>query len=192
MTNLGRLLAMLVLTSACGVGDDDMPTPPSTPEPRLCSTDFSIAGQFTLGMPVPDEVNNETGMPPGDGMPDINGCWPIGTWTFTLTQTANTCDPAPTPAASYSFRTDYVDGPGGATDKQYQHTLLSPTGFPSTNWKVKVSSGGGGLCEGGIELYSADGKQSWNLHPAIDVFNTSGPIEGFGEYAEWADNQIPM
>lgn len=189
MTNSGRFLAVLVLTSACGVGDDEGPNnpPPSTPEPRLCTTDFSITGNFTLGMPVPDEVNNETGDPPGDGIPDINGCWPIGTWTFTMAVTANTCDPAPTPAASYSFRTDWVDGANG---KEYMHTLLAPTGI--ANHKVKVSSGGGGLCEAGIELYSPDGLKTWNLHPALNVFNTSGPLTGVGEYAEWSENQIPM
>jgi hypothetical protein len=186
MTNPGRL-SILALLTACGVGDNDKPELPSTPEPRLCSANLAITGTFTVNGTVPDDVNNTTKMPPGDGMPDFTGCWPTGTWQFNLAVTDNTCDPAPVPAADYRFRTDYVNDVGG--EPQYMYTLVAPA--LTTPYRLKVSSGGGGLCEGLIEIYSADGLQSWNLHPALNSFNMSGPLSGVGEYAEWSEPQYP-
>ena len=179
----GVLFALSV--GACGVGDDDNELP-NTPEPRLCSANLAIIGTFTLGAMVPDDVNNETGDPPGDGVPDFSGCWPTGTWTWTMTVSDNTCATPPAPAPSYSFRTDFVPDANG--DPQYQYTLLAPQ---NPNYTLKVSSGGGGLCEGLLELFSPDGLQSWNLHPTLNSFNMNGPLAGSGEYAEWRDNQIP-
>jgi hypothetical protein len=182
---LGSFTALLV--GACGVGDDDGTTPPPfTEDPRLCTANFTIAGSFTLGMAPPDDVNNDTGEPPGDGQPDIMGCWPTGTWTWTVAAADTTCATAPTPEASYSFRTDYVVTDG---DPGYAYTLVAPA--LTSNFRLKVSSGGGGLCEGGLEIFSADGKESWNLQPALDVFNASGPLTGVAEYALWKESQTP-
>ena len=68
-------VASLLLFAACGVGDDG--TDPVNPNPtaaeRLCSDTFELSGTFTLGMPSPDNVNNETQVAPGDGIPDIQG-----------------------------------------------------------------------------------------------------------------------
>ncbi len=187
MTNLGRLFGVLTLsaTAACGVGDDA--PPPSTPDPRICSANLSITGNFTLGMPAPDLVNNDTQMPPADGLPDVEGCWPVGTWTWTMAVVDNTCQTPPTPAPSYSFRTDYVLDANN--EPTYTYSLIAPTSFP--NYRLKVSSGGGGLCEGVIEFYTADGLESWILHPALDSFNMNGPLDGLAEYAQWSDAQYP-
>jgi hypothetical protein len=182
--SLGLLVSLAPLT-ACGVGDDG--GLPSTPEPRICSANLAITGNFTIGAMVPDKVNNTTNEPPGDGQPDFTGCWPTGTWTWTLAVADSNCATPPTPEASYSFRTDYVPDAGG--EPQYEHTLLAPQ--LTTNYRLKVSSGGGGLCEGILEIYSQDGKESWILHPALDVFNQSGPLTGVGEYAIWKEAQYP-
>ena len=175
-------LAPLLLFGACGVGDDG---PPSTPEPRICQAHFTVSGTFTLGMPSPDKVNNDTGAPPGDGMPDIMGCWPVGTWTFTLKQDDNNCAKEPTPLAEYKLNVAFIDDP---VEPDYMYTLVEPNPT-TTKTRQSVSSGGGGLCVANIEVFSEDGKQTWNLQPALDVFNMNGPLTGVAEYAEWKDSQ---
>lgn len=188
MGPMGRVLPILLLattSAACGVGDDGPGVEP-TPEPRICTTVLAITGTFTQSLAVPDDVNNDTQLPPGDGLPDFTGCWPVGTWTFSLALGENTCDTPPTPEASYSFRTDYVPDMNG--EPQYEYALLAPTPM---NYRLKVSSGGGGLCEGLIELYSDDALESWILHPALNTFNMNGPLGGEGEYAIWREPAYP-
>jgi hypothetical protein len=179
---LALLLSLPLVAAACGVGDDG---PPSTPEPRICEATFTVSGTFTLAMPAPDEVNNDTGDPPGDGKPDINGCWPVGTWAFTAALVDNTCKTPPTPLAEYRFNTTFIADP---VEPGYMYTLVTPSPA-TTKSRIGVSSGGGGLCEGKVELFSEDGKQTWILEPALNVFNTSGPLTGVGEYAEWNESQ---
>jgi hypothetical protein len=173
---------LLLAITGCGVGDDG---PPSTPEPRICQAHYTVSGQFTLGMPAPDKVNNDTGDPPGDGKPDIQGCWPVGNWTFTVANVDNDCKTPPTPLAQYQFTGTFVDDP---VEPGYTFTVVAPN--PSTSkTRIGVSSGGGGLCVGKLELFSEDFKQTWILEPSLNVFNTSGPLTGVAEYAEWADSQ---
>lgn len=179
-----RALVLCLLLTACGVGDDGVPT---TPEPRECLAHLNITGQFTMSQAAPDIVNNDTGDPPGDGKPDIMGCWPVGTWTFSAALVDNTCKTEPMLLAEYKFNGVYIPDP---TEPKYEFTLVTPDPG-SLNHRVHVSSGGGGLCEAGVELYSADGKQSWILQPALNTFNASGPLTGLGEYAEWKDAQYP-
>lgn len=179
----------LLLIGACGVGDDGGPTGPT--DPRLCTTSFSLTGTFTVGAAPPDAVNNETREPPGDGVPDIEGCWPTGTWTFTAAVKANTsnepdCAPQPTAPQSLQFKVDFVNDP---IEPTYTYTVIAPTTFKKTT--AKVTSGGGGLCEGLMELFSEDGLETFNFHPVLNVFNQNGPLEGQGEFARFSVNQIP-
>ena len=92
----------------------------------------------------------------------------------------STCATAPTLLPSYSFRTDY--GKNASNEPEYTYTLLSPSPTVMHN-SVKVSSGGGGLCEGILELFSDDGLQTWNMHPTLNTFNASGALGGQGEFA---------
>ncbi|MBL0212934.1 MAG: hypothetical protein IPQ07_03550 [Myxococcales bacterium] len=183
MANRGALVLCLGLgaLAACGVGDDG---PPSTPEPRLCQAHMSLTGSFTLGQAPPDHVNNDTGNAPGDGLPDIMGCWPVGTWAFSVSITDNTCAVAPTPLAEYKFTTTFVDDP---VEPDYTYAVVTPSPA-TTKSRVSVSSDAAG-CQGTIELFSEDGKQTWNLQPSLTAFNTNGPLTGSGEYAEWKDAQ---
>lgn len=178
----------LLLIGACGVGDDNGPTGPT--DPRLCTTEFNLTGTFTVGLAPPDVVNNETRDPPGDGVPDIEGCWPTGSWTFTAAVTANMsgeteCAPAPTTPQSLQFKVDFVND---AIEPSYTYTVLTPTTFKKST--VKVSSGGGGLCEGQMELFNEDGKEVFNFHPVLNVFNANGPLTGQGEFARFSTSQI--
>lgn len=161
-----------------------------TAEERLCTDTYSIAGTFTLGESSPDNVNNETGEAPGDGMPDIQGCWPAGTWTFALTRIDGDCSPAPTIPPSFSFEVDFIADP---IEPDFMETLIAPAvgSGPAADYRLHVSQGGGGLCEGGLEVFTADGKESYNLHPVLDVFNVSGPLIGSGEFSRFSKNQIP-
>jgi hypothetical protein len=174
----------LLVVSACGVGDDG---PPSTPEPRTCLAHLALTGTFTMSQASPDNQNNNTGDPPGDGIPDIQGCWPVGVWTFTASVVDNTCAAAPELQSQYKFTGVFVPDP---VTPDYTFTLNAPD--PNTmHHRVGVSEGGGALCSGSVELYSDDGLKSWILDPALNVFNTSGPLTGQGEYAEWTVAQYP-
>jgi hypothetical protein len=179
----------LLLIGACGVGDDGgLPGPT---DPRLCTTEFNLTGSFTVGMAPPDNVNNDTQQPPGDGVPDIEGCWPTGMWTFTAAVTTNTpgeteCAPAPTAPTQIQFKVDFVSDP---VDPTYSYTVVAPTTFSKS--LVKVSQGGGGLCEGQIEFFSSDGKETFNFHPVLNVFNQNGPLNGQGEFARFSVDQRP-
>ena len=53
---------------------------------------------------------------------------------------------------------------------------------------MKVSQGGAGLCEGELQIFSADGKTVWLLKPSLYADNS---ILGDGEFAIFAENQWP-
>lgn len=179
-------LASLLLLGACGVGDDEPIQPGNmTAAERLCTDEYEVTGTFALGQASPDNVNNDTQEAPGDGIPDIQGCWPTGTWNFTLARIGGDCTPAPTIPSSFSFRVDFIADP---LDPSYEETLIAPA---SDEYRLHVSQGGGGLCEGGLEVYSTDGKEVWNIHPTLDVFNQNGPLGGSGEFSRFSKNQIP-
>lgn len=179
-------LASLLLIAACGVGDEAPIQPGNmTAAERLCTDTYDLSGTFTLGQASPDNVNNDTGEAPPDGMPDIQGCWPTGTWSFTLTRSGGDCSPAPTLPGSVQFHVDFLADP---IEPSYAEVLDAPA---VAHHRVHVSQGGGGLCEGGIELYSDDGKEVYNLHPTLNVFNQNGPLGGSGEFSRFSKNQIP-
>lgn len=185
MRTTGLLLSLIFL-GACGVGDEET----NTPDERLCNAQLSITGTFTMSQPAPDLVNNDTNEPPGDGQPDFTGCWPTGMWKFTASIDSTTCATPPTqPAQEYQFVTTYMQGSDGAGG-EYDYQLVAPS-LQAGEYRLKVSSGGGGLCEGVMELYLDGAKKAWLLHPALNVFNQSGPLTGIGEYGEFDEPIYP-
>ena len=186
MRTTGILLGSLLFIGACGVGDEET----NTPDERLCSAQLAITGMFTMTSPVPDLLDNDTNMPGPDGQPDFTGCWPTGNWTFTASIDSTTCSSPPVqPATEYRFTTTYMqatDGSGG----EYDYSLVAPA-LQTGEYRLKVSSGGGGLCEGVMELYLEGAKKAWLLHPALNVFNQSGPLTGVGEYGEFDEPIYP-
>jgi len=136
----------------------------------VCSTQFTIAGSAVL----------ET------KPAEIGGCWPVGTWTFTLTQTANSCATAPTPLAQYQMKVER-DLAAPEPDHTYNYTFLTdPTDMTV---ELGTTSGGGGLCEGEILIFADGGNTVWNLHPALQADNT---LNGLGDYEQHTTNQIPQ
>src|SRR5262249_33555459 len=106
---------------------------------RVCTATFNVQGTFAPGAAAP------TGW---------DGCWPVGMWSFSATQTASDCASAPTVLAQYQMKGDQVTDMNG--DPNYAMTYV---GDPSAHSITKVSEGGqSGQCEGELDLYSDDGK----------------------------------
>ncbi len=121
-----------------------------------CEAGLKLDGTFTASVAQPI---------------DVFGCWPVGTWRFTATVTSSDCSAAPALEQEYIFEVTRD------VEEAYRISYLNnPT---SPNLKMKVSGDGGGICSGGFEVFSADGKTVTNLKP---VLQASGVLAGHGEY----------
>ena len=171
MRKVGVLILLGLSVGACGVGDEDN-TPPDTDDPNaklgiVCDATFAITGTFVAGTPArPVEVPT--------------GCWPVGTWTFTARVADNTCPTAPAILPSYQFSVGREEG----ADMQGWVETYVWAGDQASVRRLKVTEGGGGDCEGGLELFSADGTQFWNMKPAQE----GGVLSGVGEYALYTES----
>lgn len=154
---LGACLAFSLLPSC--VPDPSSET--GTGLKKLCEAQLRVQGSFTESRERPQ---------------DVDGCWPVGTWTFSATlddptEGTEACPEPPSLLPEYRFEVmrddDDVETYKYLTDPEY------------TRVRVKVTSGGGGLCEGGLELYSQDGSKVLNFKPGLQADKT---IRGFGEY----------
>ena len=171
MKRLVGIFAILVLASACDVGGaDDGDDGDDGPEDRItCMAELSVTGTFAMSAPQPI---------------DVQGCWPVGTWTFSTAVVSNDCTPAPTLLPSYQFRVDR-DTTAAEPDLTWIYTAVTPSD-PTAD--VSVTSGGGGLCSGHFNIYSADGLTVWNLTPALQL---GGAINGNGMYEVHTLDQRP-
>jgi hypothetical protein len=140
------------------------------PNGRLCTMGMTITGSYVEMIPPP---------PHDDGTP-YTGCWGLGTWTFTVQTGDTSCTNKPTPLPEYQFKGDQVDVEGELFPRW---TFMTD---PSIRNRVKVSQGGDGLCEGELDLFSADGKEVWILKPELYSDNT---LRGDGEYALYGSDQ---
>ncbi|HWU86884.1 MAG TPA: hypothetical protein VN253_06400 [Kofleriaceae bacterium] len=166
------------------------------PSKMVCTDAFKVTGTWTAGTPVRD-ADSPT------------GCWPVGTWNFTVsldpTDTeilditgdrkpdrcgAVSATKAATFDGSYSFVVTRTDDGDGWVDAYALTGAVTQGSQKVWNtkviYKLDVSEGGAGECEGGIELYSADGKEYWNLKPSL----TGNSIAGFGNYALYEETQL--
>lgn len=165
------LFVVLGLAAGCGVGDEGGLDGTSDDRDEtlgiLCNAMYDLTGSFAAGTPAR----------PSD---TPTGCWPVGTWTFTATMTSNECAAAPAQLqGSYAFRVDRTM----MADGWYE--TYEFLGDAALLYKVGVSEGGGGECQGGLELYSVDGTEYWNFKPA----QTGPTIVGFAEYARYDSDQ---
>jgi len=165
--------SLFAFVGACttgSVGDDQNPGDDTPQDMITCQTDMALVGNLTPSDPQPAE---------------IQGCWPIGTWSFSPTVTSNTCPTAPSLLGTYSF-TGERDLASADPDYDWIFTVTSPSGDPTAS--VHVSSGGGGLCSGSVMVYSADGLSVLNLSPALQA---GGTINGQGVYEMHTQDQRP-
>jgi len=139
----------------------------------ICDAVFNITGTFVAGTPArPAEVPT--------------GCWPVGTWTFTASIAENTCPAGPDGTPSVTLLPSYrftVGREEGADMAGWVDTYVW-AGDQAAVRRLKVTEGGAGDCEGGLELFSADGTEFWNMKPSQD----GGVLAGSGEYAKYNEN----
>jgi hypothetical protein len=187
----------LLFVAACGVGEDaNTEERPPNPLGIECTDSFLVSGTFTASTARPV---------------DVGGCWPAGTWTFSVSLDPTddhildiTGDKLPdrcgkingtSPAAfksSYSFTVTRTDDGDGFVDAY----AMNGGGFAADCSqsgdcvaRLKVSSGGARECEAGLEIYSADRKQHWNLKPEQQTGETN--LTGLGEYTQFINAQVP-
>lgn len=189
--------ALGAILSACTTGDEGTMMP--NPNGMNCSAALTISGTFTADASAPAPA-------------DYNGCWPAGTWTFAAQVADNNCATAPQLGAMYSFKGEQEwacqADPGthcrgdadcaGLSPTTCDHTqpivdlftLVTPDPSSMKNI-VKVSELGNGICEGEVDLYSADQMQVWTFRPDLQqaVGNT---LTGQGEYGEYTTPQYPL
>lgn len=182
--NVGVCALLGLMAAACGVGDSGASADASSDDPDVaagitCTARFNLTGTVVLGTPT-RPIDPVTSLP-------MTGCWPVGTWTFTATVDTSDvpvhpCETPPTVLPQYQFRVDRTLLPDG-TGLNETYTYL---GDMAMLGHLKVSSGGGGECEGGLELWSVDNKMFWNLKPD----QTETTIAGHGDYAVYKDPQL--
>jgi hypothetical protein len=160
----------LIFGTGCLV-ESDAPPVGADPNGRICNTQLAVTGTFVQSKAPPVYE---------DGTP-YTGCWPIGTWTFSASITEGDCQQEPALLPQYQFK---VDEELDADGEPYQvNTYMTD---PSQRHRVKVSQGGAGLCEGELNLFSADGKEVWIIKPGLyeDL-----SLKGSGEYSLYGDDQ---
>jgi len=166
MTTFGRRSTTLVLAIssafACVPGGRELELEDEALG-RVCSAVLTLTGSFEAGAPQPD---------------DVFGCWPVGTWTFTGEVEDNECNDPPRLEPEYKFLVERD------ADSVETYTYLTDPSYERV--RIKVTSGGGGLCEAGLELFSPDGTKVLNLKPALQADLT---INGFGEYDVYRTDQ---
>jgi hypothetical protein len=130
---------------------------------RLCTAIYNIQGTFEVGMAKPSE---------------IVGCWPVGVWRFQAMLGDSNCESTPDLETQYAFQV------ARDSDMNESYTYLNHPGADHVH--MKVSSGGGGVCEAGFEIFSADGMGVLTLKPAIQ---SDSSINGFGQYDLYDSDQ---
>jgi hypothetical protein len=131
---------------------------------QVCEASLSVTGSYERTTPQPA---------------DVFGCWAVGTWRVTPTVVENGCLEAPALEPEYAFEVTR-----DAEEVHHYRFLNDPSW---ANVKMKVSSGGGGICEGGFEIFSGDGKVITRLKPALEADLT---VTGFGEYEVYRTSQL--
>jgi hypothetical protein len=130
----------------------------------VCDARLTLTGSFTQAAPQPE---------------DVFGCWPVGTWTFTAKVGESNCTTNPTLESAYTFRV--------TRSPETESDLYTYDNDPNNaDVRVKVTSGGSGLCEGGLTYFRDGGKVVVNLKPNL---HADGHLDGQGEYEEYGQDQ---
>ncbi len=173
MLRLAGIFAVLLSTGCLVDSGEDGTIMQSGPDliGRVCTMSMTVTGTFVQGAAPPVHE---------DGTP-YTGCWPIGVWTFQAQRGSTDCAQPPTLLGQYQFK---VEERLDADGLPYQYNTFMTD--PSIRHRVKVSQGGDGLCEGELNLFSADGKEVWIIKPELYEDKHLG---GDGEYSLHKDDQ---
>ncbi len=129
---------------------------------RVCGSTFSITGSYQQSLAQPA---------------DVEGCWGVGTWTFSAKVESNDCTSAPAVLPMYQFKVDETTDADGNPDQTFTYMT-----DPSVHNRVKISGNGIG-CEGELDLFSADGTQVYILKPELPKDAANGAaLSGDGEF----------
>jgi hypothetical protein len=131
---------------------------------QVCEASLSLSGRFTPGAAQPA---------------DVFGCWPVGQWRISAQVVENGCAQAPALEPEYA-----VEVTRDAEEQLHYRYLTDPS------WehvKLKASSGGGGLCEGGFEIFGEGGTTVVRLKPGLQA---DGSLRGSGEYEVYDVSQL--
>lgn len=172
MTHTARIAAVLgtlTLASLTGCMDVGAPKTGGVDDTSrraalgiTCEARVTLAGTFVRAAAQPT---------------DVIGCWPVGHWEFSPVLEDSDC------ATDVALEQKYSFDVSRDADENYNYTVnTDPTG----KHRVKVTSGGSGLCEGGLEIFSQDGLSVLNLKPQLAA---DGTISGFGEFTTYTANQ---
>jgi len=168
MLRTAGVLAAVLLSGCLVETVDDMTAGPMVPADtigRVCTMNMKVTGSFSETTPAP---------PNDDGSP-YTGCWPVGVWTFQAQRAETDCEVPPMLLSQYQFKVELKTDADG---ESYQSNSYMTD--PSARTRVKVSQGGDGLCEGELDLFSADGKEVWIIKPELYADKHLG---GDGEYS---------
>lgn len=172
MLRIAGLCAAALLATACTVDsvDDGTVMGPDLIG-RVCTMQMTVTGSFV----------QSSAPPPNEDGSAYTGCWPIGTWTFQAQRGVTDCSTTPMLLSQYQFKVEQrLDSDG----LPYQFNTFMTD--PSIRNRVKVSQGGNGLCEGEVNLFSADGKEVWIIKPELYADKHLG---GDGEYSLHSSDQ---
>jgi hypothetical protein len=164
-------VSALILATGCLVESTGEDLTPTDMLGRVCTQEVAVTGSFVQSKAPPVHE---------DGTP-YTGCWPIGTWSFSASYTTGDCSMKPALLPKYEFKVDEMLDMDGIP---YQvNTYMTD---PTARSRVKVSQGGDGLCEGELNLFSADGKEVTILKPELYADNHLG---GSGELQIYKSDQ---
>lgn len=163
MTCLGALGACQLDSFEPGDGVMRIPNDDPAADERLdqlgiiCETDYAVTGSF-----VPGAVQQPE---------DMNGCWPVGTWTISATVDRLGCSPQPEVPADLVYEVTF-DEEASTINVSY----IADPGADRVN--LKISTAGDGLCHGSMEHFGLD-FGVWSVHPTLQLDNT---LLGIGKY----------
>jgi hypothetical protein len=177
-------LSFAMTLGACAVGN--VPTDPGTgdgpqriasDEPGIddrldalgiiCETTMTVTGSFVEGMAQPAE---------------LNGCWPVGTWTVAATVDRLGCDPQPMFTDS-EFTESYVYEVSYDEEASTINVLFMND--PSDDRvNLKISTSGDSLCHGAMDHFALDGTVI-GFRPTLQL---DGTLQGIGTYTLYSDD----